>query len=76
MVLTSCTTPTQAPVETEEVVATEETTVTEEVAPTEEAVASAADMKIALVPAGRVGKEGFMFLAGQGLQSCRRRFRL
>ena len=70
MVLTSCTTPTQAPVETEEMVATEETTVTEEVAPTEEAVAPAADMKIALVPAGRVGKEGFMFLAGQGYKAA------
>jgi basic membrane protein A len=55
MVLTACT---QTAVEEPEVEEPEEEEVVEE-AP-----------KIALVPAGRVGKEGFMFLSGQGYKKA------
>jgi basic membrane protein A len=71
MVLSACATPTpeateevMAPEETEEVMAPEETE--EEAAPEEPAEMP----KIALVPAGRVGKEGFMFLSGQGYKAA------
>jgi basic membrane protein A and related proteins len=68
-VLTSCKTQTPAP--TEEVMApTEEMVATEEMTATEEMVETKEPPKIALVPAGRVGKEGFMYLSGVGYKQA------
>lgn len=52
----------------------EETEVEEPVVEETEEVVEEEPLKIALVPAGRVGKEGFMFLSGQGYKKAAAEF--